>query len=101
MNAKLMNFRPTAASTTELAYRLKQIEGLPFLKDFRPEYRVPRSVKVPHNKSPGYKSCCASWLNGRFEWRQTGGNWSSYSFDLPLLYHPILLRVLSSDTKER
>lgn len=59
-----------------LPHRLQQIEGLPFLKDFRHEYRVPHSVKVPHNKSPGYKFCWVSRLNGPFEWRQTGGSWS-------------------------
>lgn len=47
MNVKLINFRPIAALTAELAYSLKQIEGLPFLKDFRHEYRAPQRVKVP------------------------------------------------------
>ena len=57
MNVKMINFKPTAAEAIELAYRLKQIAGLPFLKDFRHEYRVLCSVRAPLNKSLGYKFC--------------------------------------------
>lgn len=85
---------PVAALAPELTHWLKQIQALPSLKVFRHEYRVPCSVNAPHNKSRGYKFCCASRLNVCFEWRQTGWSWSSYSFDWPQLYHSILLRAL-------
>lgn len=56
MNVKLINFKPIETLAIEVAYRLKQTEGLPFLKGFRHESTVPRSVRAPR-ESPDYKFC--------------------------------------------